>query len=239
MSKKTIGIIGGMGPAATADLYCKITRLTQASCDQEHLHIIIDSNTAIPDRTAALLHGGESPAAQLRHSARTLEAAGAELLIMPCNTAHGFYDDVCACVSIPVLHMIRITAQALRQRGITRAGLLATDGTIQSGIYDSCFSGSGIELLTPSGDDQAAVMRLAYDGVKAGALDYDTSAFKVAAARLLDAGAQTLILGCTELPCAVEMYSLDFPFTDPTLELARAAILAAGGSLRQEHLPTA
>ena len=150
MAKKIIGILGGMGPTATADLFNKIIISTKAACDQEHLHVIIDSNTDIPDRTAALLNGGEDPTEQLVLSARRLQSAGAELIAMPCNTAHGFYDAVCAAVDIPVLHMIKLTAQELRREGVTRAGLLATDGTVRTGIYDKCFEGSGIELLTPS-----------------------------------------------------------------------------------------
>ncbi len=232
MAKKIIGIIGGMGPAATADLFTKIINSTAAACDQEHLHVIIDSNTDIPDRTAALLSGGADPTEQLTLSARRLEAAGAELLIMPCNTAHGFYDRVCAAVDIPVLHMIRLTAQELERRGISRAGLLATDGTVQTGIYERCFEGSGIELLHPSPESQRAVMSLIYDGVKAGCRDFDTAAFEKAAQELLAHGAQTLILGCTELPPAFCMYRLDYPHIDPTLVLARAAVLAAGGALK-------
>ena len=181
MAKKIIGILGGMGPAATADLFSKIIVSTKAANDQEHLHVIIDSNTSIPDRTEALIHGGEDPTEQLTLSARRLAAAGAELIAMPCNTAHGFYDAVCAAVDIPVLHMIRLTAQELLLKGIKCAGLLATDGTVQSGIYERCFEGSGIELLTPSPAAQAAVMQLTYEGVKAGRRDFDTSEFKKAA----------------------------------------------------------
>ena len=125
MKKKTIGILGGMGPLATADLFEKIIAHTRAARDQEHLRVLIDSNTRIPDRTAAILQGGEDPAPELRSSARGLERQGAELLIMPCNTAHYFYDAVQSSVSIPVLHMIRIMVQALRRKGIQQAGLLA------------------------------------------------------------------------------------------------------------------
>ena len=132
MSKKTIGILGGMGPAATADLFTKIINNTEAGCDQEHLHVIIDSNTNIPDRTEALIHGGADPTEQMTQSARRLAEAGAELIVMPCNTAHGFYDAVCASVPVPVLHMIKLTAEELMRHEITRAGLLATDGTVQS-----------------------------------------------------------------------------------------------------------
>ena len=117
MRKKIIGIIGGMGPLATADLFEKIIVHTKAACDQDHLRVIIDSNTNIPDRTAAILHGGADPVPELTASARGLERMGAELLVMPCNTAHNFYDAVQGAVSIPVLHMVRLTAQALRGHG--------------------------------------------------------------------------------------------------------------------------
>ena len=229
MEKKTIGIIGGMGPLATADLFEKIILHTKAQRDQDHLRVLIDSNTSIPDRTEALLHGGQDPTPQLTASAALLENMGAQVLIMPCNTAHNFYDPIAAAVHIPVLHMIRLTAQALQKRGITTAGLLATDGTIQTGIYQRTFSGTGIRLLAPKLEGQQAIMRMIYQGVKAGDLHYDPVAAQQAMEELLLRGAQTLILGCTELPLAAQLYHLDYPFTDPTLELALAAIRFAGG----------
>lgn len=229
MRKKTVGIIGGMGPLAAADLFEKIILHTRASCDQDHLRVLIDSNTNIPDRSAAILSGGADPVPELTASARGLERQGAELLIMPCNTAHYFYDAVQASVSIPVLHMIRLTARVLRERGVETAGLLATDGAVQTGIYPRCFEGTGIRLLTPDGAGQRAVMDMIYRGVKAGRADYDASAVRRTMEDLLRQGAQTLILGCTEIPLAVKLYGLDFPATDPTLELALDAIRFAGG----------
>ena len=229
MEKKIIGIIGGMGPLATADLFEKITLHTRAQRDQDHLRILIDSNTNIPDRTAALLHGGQDPTPQLTASAALLERMGAQVLIMPCNTAHNYYDAVAGAVHIPVLHMIRLTAQALQTRGVAAAGLLATDGTVQTGIYQRTFGGTGIDLLTPEPEGQRAIMDMIYQGVKAGDLRYDASAARRAMDSLLRQGAQTLILGCTELPLAAKLYQLDYPFTDPTLELALGAIRFAGG----------
>ena len=226
--KKVIGIIGGMGPLATADLFRKITLHTAAPCDQAHPRVCIDSNTRIADRTAALLHGGEDPVPEMIRSAQRLQSIGAELLIMPCNTAHCFYDAVAASVSVPLLHMVAITRDALKDRGVKCAGLLATDGTVQTGIYQRTFGGSGIELLTPDDADQAAVMDIIYNGVKAGDLTHDASAFRAACGHLLARGAEVLILGCTELPPAFDIYHLDYPHIDPTLELALAAIRAAG-----------
>ena len=229
MEKKTIGIIGGMGPLATADLFEKIVGHTKASCDQEHLHVVIDSNTNIPDRTAALLHGGADPLPELVKSAGRLEKMGADVLIMPCNTAHNYYDGIAAAVSVPVLHMVRLTAQALVERGVKKAGLLATDGTVRTGIYQKSFAGSGVELLTPDEAGQRAVMEMIYQGVKAGDMAFDAQPARQAMERLLAAGAEVLILGCTELPLAVKLYGIALPAVDPTLELALEAIRFAGG----------
>ena len=212
MSKKVIGILGGMGPLATADLFQKITLHTVAACDQAHPRVCIDSNTDIADRTAALLHGGEDPVPEMIKSAKRLESIGADFLIMPCNTAHNYYEQVCEAVTIPVLHMIALTRDALKERGVKCAGLLATDGTVQTGIYQRTFEQSGV----------------AYNGVKAGDLTHDVTAFRAACEHLLARGAEVLILGCTELPPAFELYHLDYPNVDPTLELALGAIRAAG-----------
>ena len=173
----------------------------------------IDSNTNISDRTAALLHGGADPVPEMVKSAQRLESIGADLLIMPCNTAHNFYDAVASSVSIPVLHMIAITRDALKSRGVKCAGLLATDGTVQTGIYQRTFEGSGVELLTPDHRQHAA-------GAQRRA--------RAACEHLLARGAEVLILGCTELPPAFDIYHLDYPNVDPTLELALAAVRAAG-----------
>ena len=226
--KKVIGIIGGMGPLATADLFQKIILHTRASCDQEHLRVMIDNNTGIPDRTAALLSGGPDPTPAMTDSARMLERCGAQLLLIPCNTSHVFYDAVQASVGIPVLHMIRITARDLRARGVTRAGLLATSGTVRTGIYQRGFAGMGIDLLTPEGGGQEAVMDVIYQ-IKAGNMDFDDAGLRQAVDGLLRQGAETLILGCTELPLMLERHPLDCAVTDPTLALALEAIRLAGG----------
>ena len=227
--KKAIGILGGMGPLATADLFQKITLLTEAETDRDHIRVYIDSNANIPDRTAAILSNGPDPVPEMASALRNLEACGADCVIMPCNTAHNYYEQVCEAVTIPVLHMIALTRDALKERGVKCAGLLATDGTVQTGIYQRIFEQSGVELLTPdSAADQAAVMDVIYNGVKAGDLTHDVTAFRAACEHLLARGAEALILGCTELPPAFELYHLDYPNVDPTLELALGAIRAAG-----------
>lgn len=228
MKKKTVGIIGGMGPLATADLFKKIVLNTKAESDQEHLKVLVDNNTDISDRTSAILYGGKNPVPQLTKSALLLWAMGAEVLVMPCNTAHYFYNDVQNAVDIPVLHMIEITCNSLLKKGIKKAGLLATDGTIESGIYQGVFDKSGIELLKPDTYGQKEIMDMIYKGVKAGKKDYDTKKIREILDKLISDGAETLILGCTELPLAFDMYNLNYETCDPTLELAKAAVLTCG-----------
>lgn len=227
-AKKVIGIIGGMGPLATADLFTKIVSNTKAECDQKHIRVFIDNNTNIPDRTAAILRGGDDPVPALSESAKLLQSMGADFLIMPCNTAHYFYDYVQKSVDIPVLHMIEKTRDALTKKGVRKAGLLATDGTIQSGIYQKVFDNSGIELIKPEADGQKHIMDLIYKGVKAGEMNFDTKNVCTVLDNLAEKGAEVLILGCTELPVAEKIYGLNYVTCDPTLELAKAAIEFAG-----------
>ena len=226
--KKTLGILGGLGPLATADLFRKIVVGTVASCDNDHIHIFIDNNVNIPDRTKALKGECESPVEEMVKSAKTLVAAGADILIMPCNTAHAFYGQILERVNIPFIHMIEETAKTLNEKSVKKVGLLATDGTILSGVYKNTLDKYGIETILPDAEHQKAVMELIYSGVKAGRKDFNTDAFMETVAQLKDKGADLFVLGCTELPVAVNMYKLDIPAIDPTMVLAKSAILAAG-----------
>jgi aspartate racemase len=151
---KTLGIIGGMGPLATADLFKMIIELTPAKSDQEHIPVLIDSNTNIPDRTAAILSCGKDPRPEMIHSAKRLQEAGADYLLMSCNTAHYFYDDIAENIHIPLLHMPKLTAEYARQKGYKKVALLATDGTIKSGVYSNAFENSGVEIITPDEEGQ-------------------------------------------------------------------------------------
>ncbi len=229
MEKKAIGIIGGMGPLATADVFKKIITNTCAKSDQEHIRVLIDNNTQIPDRTQAILHGGKNPVPQLIKSAISLWAMGAQILVMPCNTAHYFYSQVQKNVDIPVLNMIELTCEGLKKRNIKKVALLATEGTVNSGIYQKVLKEKEIEFILPDSCEQKTITDLIYKGVKSGNKDFDISGVKNALDNMMEKGAQVLILGCTELPVAMEMYKLDYPVCDPTLELARGAIIAAGG----------
>lgn len=222
--KKSIGIIGGMGAAATCDLFNKIINMTDAKSDQEHIHMLIDCNTNIPDRTKAILGKGEDPVPEMVRSGIRLQAMGADVLVMPCNTAHYFYDKITPFFDIPLLNMLKLTAEEIQKRGISKIGLLATDGTIQSGVYHKVLATAGIDVVVPSTEKQASVMEVIYSGVKASNRNIDLRGFYGTMDELLEQGAEILILGCTELPVAFEIYHIDRPMIDPTAVLAAAAI---------------
>ena len=234
--RKTIGILGGMGPLATCDLFSKIIQITDASCDQEHVRICIDNHTEISDRTYASSRQGKDPVPEMVKSAVRLQSFGADVLIMPCNTAHYFYDRILPFVDIPFLSMIDETAKAISDRGLRKIGLLATDGTLQTAVYEKAFKKRGISIVVPPPENQVHIMDLIYNGVKAGNKEIDTKPTKKTIEDLFRKGAQTLVLGCTELPVAFDLYGFDYPKTDPTLILASRAVQFVGAKVKKEYL---
>ena len=228
--KKTIGILGGMGPLATADLYRKIIERTRADRDNEHIRVYIDGNAAIPDRTAAILHGGEDPVPEMLSALRHLEACGADCIIMPCNTAHYFLPRLREQTALPILDMQRITAAVCRERfpGKT-AAILATDGTVQSGLYDRALDAEGVRWIHPGESEQKSLMHLIYDVVKASRpMEPEKERWDAILDTLRGQGADLFILGCTELPVLAGVLPSEGPFLDPTDELAKAAIRFCG-----------
>ena len=232
--KKSIGILGGMGPLATADLFRKIVLLTDAARDNDHIRVYIDDNASIPDRTAAILSGGADPLPAMTDSLRKLEACGADCVIMPCNTAHYFLPRLQASTQVPFLSMLEATARtcAARFPGKT-AAVLATKGTLSAGLYQAALEKEGVSFLIPEGAEQDALMRVIYDGVKAGKGPEDYRADMLSVVDALTArGADYFILGCTELPLAAQALALPQPTVDPTSELAKAAIRFCGYSVK-------
>jgi aspartate racemase len=230
---KTIGIIGGMGPLATVDLFKKIVQLTNAKRDQDHIHVIIDSNPETPDRTEFILANGENPEPYLLRSALRLEFCGADVLIMACNTAHYFIDNLRRHVHIPFLSMIEETAKEIKKGTppVQSVGLLATSGTCQAGVYDKVFEQYGINLLKPTPNLQDLVMRLIYYIKSDGSSTYDPSEIRIVLESLKQAGAETYILGCTELPVAFEMLDICEATIDPTEIIAKSAIRFVGKNI--------
>ena len=232
--KKAIGILGGMGPLATADLFRKIVTMTKAGCDNDHIRIYIDDNASIPDRTAAILAGGKDPTPIMADSLKKLEGCGADCIIMPCNTAHYFLPRLQAMTEVPFLSMLEATAKtcAAAFPGKT-AAILATKGTLATGLYEEALKAQGVSYLVPNADEQDALMRVIYEGVKADAAPESYRADMEHTMETLSArGADYFILGCTELPVAAELLDLKQPMIDPTTELAKAAISFCGYELK-------
>lgn len=229
MSDKVIGVLGGMGPWATLDFFEKILRLTPAQVDQDHFRLIIDNNPKIPDRSPAILGGGEDPTPALVATAKNLQQAGADFLVIPCNTAHFFYERIVAALSIPVLHIMHEVAAAAREAvpDVRALGVLATEATMASGLYHRACGQQGIEVVGPDPAGQRIVNRAIY-GVKAGQVSPEVTQSLVRVAdHLLAQGAQAVVLGCTELPYVLKPDNLSVPLLDSNLVLARAAVRLA------------
>ena len=228
--RAVIGILGGMGPLATADLYRKIIELTPADRDQSHIPVIIYADPRVPDRTDALLHGGESPIPWLVRGARALDALGADFIVVPCNTAHAFLDEVQPRVEPPILSMIDAAADEIRLDwpDAEIVGLLATSGTISAEIYQQALLARGIDAIVPDDDIQERCVMAAIRAVKAGrSVDEATALLVEAAEHLADRGAEVLLAACTEIPVALQQPNIETPLVDATLALARAAVQTA------------
>lgn len=238
-ARPLVGVIGGIGPLATAYFLDHVVRLTDAERDQDHLDLVVFSHAAIPDRTAYVL--GEStadPGPVLADDAARLERFGADFIVVPCNSAHAFADQVEAAVDVPVVSIVAQTvAEAVsRVPGLATVGLLATTGAVTAGIYQRELAAVGVGCVLPDAEDQAAVMRVIYDQVKAGR-PADIEALRAVAARLREAGAQLVLLGCTELSVAARDFDLlaDPFYVDSLDTLARRTIELAGGTVRTDR----
>lgn len=224
----TLGVLGGMGPAATADLLTRIVESTPACRDQDHLPVLVRCIPQIPDRTDALLGRGPSPAAKLAQGARELRRAGAQVLAIACNTAHHWYPEIRDAFGAQVLHVADAVTEALRSRGGgTRVGLLATSGTLVSGFYQQRLQAAGYEVLVPAPGDQVQCVDRAIREAKSGRWDAARRPARAAAQALIARGAQQVVLGCTELPLALARSPLSPRLLDANQALAEACVRAA------------
>ncbi len=233
---KTIGVIGGMGPQATVDFFQKILDNTRVERDQDHIHAIIDNNPQIPDRTAFLLGKGESPLKSLVNSAVKLQLMGAELLAMPCNTAHYFYDEIVKFVDIPFINMIDEVAAGIRAKNpsVKRVGLLATKGVYSMGIYSRYLQKYGIEAVIPSEEGKEVISSTIYT-IKKDLSLVDPSGINKVIEDMIKDGVDTIILGCTELPIIVDKYQRGPDYIDSTAVLAKRAVeMASNGNKTYE-----
>lgn len=236
-----LGIVGGIGPAATVDFMSKIIRNTDARCDQEHLRLVVEHNPQIPDRTANLLGDGEDPTQALHDACKRLEANEATLIALPCNTAHAYIARIQPHLSVPIVNMLSETIAHIERHwtGRPTVGLLTTSGTIGSGVYHAAAAERALELIVPDGRHQQYVMEAIYGerGVKAGYVDGPCRAALLRAlAHLAERGASVVILGCTELPLILDQHPAyrigghTVALLDPTDVLARCCVAMARGA---------
>lgn len=234
-----LGIVGGIGPAATVDFMQKIVRHTAAERDQDHIRLIVDHNPQIPDRTANLVANGTDPTLALYSACKRLEANGASAVAMPCNTAHAYVERIQPNLATPIVNMLTETVRHIATycQGHDTVGLLATSGTIASRVYHDAARGSPFDVIVPDDAHQAEVMDAIYgsQGVKAGYTEgHCKQSLLKALEHLVRRGASVVILGCTELPlvlpehAAFDVAGRTVVLLDPTAILARRCVALAG-----------
>lgn len=230
-----LGVIGGLGPMATAYFMELLTTMTDADKDQEHLKMIVYSAPDIPDRTEYILgKSNDSPLPGFVEAGRALRSMGVRLLAIPCITAHYFHNEIEAEIGVKTLHAINESAELLCAAGVQCVGLMATDGTIQSGLFQKALEEKGIGVILPSFEGQRRVMSLIYDDVKQGRAP-NMAAFDQVKDELQNRGAQIILLGCTELSVIKRDHELGEGILDVMEVLASAAITACGKRVRAEY----
>ncbi len=234
---RTIGILGGMGPGAAVRVFDLIVKMTKAEKDQDHIPIVIVNNPEVPDRSAHILSGGPSPVPLLIDGAKKLERAGASFIIMPCHTAHYHYDEIVPHISIPFLHLQEETRRYVewRFRDIRRFGLLATTGTVKTGLFQDIFHQKGLEIVVPGEEIQAVMMTAIYgrEGIKRGFKEEPRQLLLQVIKQLRRQKVGAVIAGCTEVSLVLKPQELQLPVIDPLKIIAAAAILKAGCELKK------
>lgn len=199
MSEKTLGILGGLGPLATVYFMDLIVKMTEAVTDQDHISMIVLNHAAIPDRTEFILDNTKpNPLPMMIEDAKKLQAAGSDYVVMPCNTAHFFYEQIQKNIEIPMLNIIEETVKEACSNGVKKLGILATKGTVSAGSYQRMCENCGIQWGVPSLQDEQSLMNIIYNQVKAGKEINITEFLKIIENMKAD-GCDAVALGCTEL----------------------------------------
>ena len=220
-----LGIIGGLGPMATAIFMKRIIEMTDAATDQEHIEMVVLNYPSIPDRTGYLLdNSNPDPVKPIVQAGLELANLGCREIAIPCITAHGFHSALTAEIPIPVINGVELTAQYLADRGCRRVGIMATDGTVRTGIFEAALQEHGITPIYPAPQSQKLVMSIIYDDVKAGR-PVKRYKFIHVKDELLRAGAQVILLGCTELSVMAETWLPGGRFLDVLSVLARRCVM--------------
>ncbi|MGI6728113.1 MAG: aspartate/glutamate racemase family protein [Anaerovoracaceae bacterium] len=234
---KILGVLGGMGPLATQLFYKQIIERTEVACDQDHMDMIILSHASMPDRTAAILSGRtEDLYKALLEDAKRLENNGVTAIAIPCNTSHFFVDKLQKEISVPIIHMIRETVKTLIEGSkiIDCVGILATDGTLKSELYQKACVEIGIRPVVPTPESQKLVMKIIYDGIKGGG-KIDFNDFLIIERELNEKGCKAAIMACTELSCFKELYHLSDYYIDAMEVLAIKSIEICGKKLKEKY----
>jgi aspartate racemase len=221
-TRRLVGVLGGMGPLATVDFMQKVIEATPAARDQDHVPLIVYSVPQIPDRVSAASAGTDEPLPAMLTGIRTLEQAGVEVIAIACNTAHAWYDQLAAATGVRILHMAQAVIDATSQQSRPVA-LMATVGTLQTGIYQRYMDRAGWPALVPQPEVQAVILDV-IAAVKLGDIPRARAGFDVAAERLLASGAEQLLLACTELPVAARGSIHEALCLDATACLAQACV---------------
>ncbi len=230
-----LGVIGGLGPMATAYYLELVISMTDAKRDQEHPELIVMNIPSIPDRTAFILgKSTENPLVPMVELGKQMKNLGATVIATPCITAHYFHEALQDGIGLPVIHAIRAAAEMMKSKGIHRVGLMATDGTVQSGIFQREVECCGMELVLPSEEGQKGVMALIYDQVKAG-IAPDMALFAGIRDELRQKGAEVIVLGCTELSLLKKDFFLGDGILDALEVLAKESVLACGKTVKPEY----
>lgn len=235
MTKPVLGVIGGLGPIATAHFMELTIQMTDAHIDQDNLDMIIYNFPSTPDRTDFILgKNPNSPLPAMLRAGQAMVEQGADCIAIPCVTAHYFYEELESGIPAPIINGVAETANHLRCNGVTKAGIMATDGTIQTGILSRALEAVGITPVIPSAARQKDVMHLIYENVKAG-VPAEIDRFRAVQEELADWGAQTIILGCTELSLIKRDYPIGPGFIDVMEVLAQCSVVRCGGKLKPAY----
>jgi aspartate racemase len=230
-----IGVLGGMGPLATADFMKQLAQLTIATCDQDHPRSLLYSNPRLPDRSQAILGHGPSPLPGLLEGVAMLERNGVDVIAIPCNTAHYWLSELGAATRVPILSIFDAVRRDLERLQITSGaiGILGTPGTVKSGIYQRYLGAAGFETIEPSDEELSTFVEPSIRAIKAGQIETARRLAHCAVERLEARRAAAIVLGCTELPIAVNQATskTGTPIIDSTASLAAACVAWASGRL--------
>jgi aspartate racemase len=224
---KTIGVLGGMGPYATLDFLRLLLDLTGATKESEHFRLVVDSNPRIPSRTRAYLFGEADPVPMMRDSAANLLHAGADFIVLPCNSAHYFLHRVLDGAPFPIVDMVESTSEVIVQQGWRKVGVLAGEVTVGAGLYEKHLAPHGINVVQVSAEQQKLVRKIIEDVKNNSITSQTNSSLEALIDNLVGNGAQSVILGCTELQAVIRNLKVNIPIVDSLEVLARAAIAEA------------